>query len=60
MNADISVIIGPIVVLIKACITALVSVGAVVDISDKDKITVIANVCAQILIVRRTLSLVSY
>lgn len=54
VNADISVIVGPIVVLIKACITALVSVGAVVDLSDKDKISVIANVCAQILIVRRS------
>ncbi|EJD40325.1 hypothetical protein AURDEDRAFT_127799 [Auricularia subglabra TFB-10046 SS5] len=50
VNADISVVVAAIIVEIKACITALVSVGAVVDLSDKDKITVIANVCAQILI----------
>ncbi|KZV97551.1 hypothetical protein EXIGLDRAFT_764343 [Exidia glandulosa HHB12029] len=49
-KADISVIVGQIVVLINACVTALVSVGAVVDLSDKTKITAIATVFAQILI----------
>ncbi|EJD40318.1 hypothetical protein AURDEDRAFT_115936 [Auricularia subglabra TFB-10046 SS5] len=50
VNADITVVVKQIVVAINACIAVLVNVGAVVDLSDKDKISVIANVCAQILI----------
>ena len=52
MNADISVYIAEIVVLVNACVTALISVGAVVDLSDTDKITAIAKVCAAIIVVR--------
>ena len=50
MNADISVYINQIIDLVNACVTALVSIGAVVDLSDTDKIQAIAQVCATILL----------
>jgi hypothetical protein len=50
VNADISVYINQIIDLVNACVTALVSIGAVVDLSDTDKIQAIAQVCATILL----------
>ncbi|EJD40000.1 hypothetical protein AURDEDRAFT_116035 [Auricularia subglabra TFB-10046 SS5] len=50
IHADISVIVGQIVVLINVCVTAIVNVGVVLDLKDKDKIKAIAVVCAQIII----------
>lgn len=49
-TADISVLVGQIVVLVNACVTALISVGAIVDLSDTVKINAIATVCAQIIV----------
>lgn len=50
VKADISVYIAKIVVLINVCIAAIVKVGVVLDLSDKDKIHAIAVVVAQIIV----------
>ena len=50
VHADISVYVGQIVVLIHACVAALLKVGVVVDLSNKDHITAIAKVCADIIV----------
>jgi len=50
VQADISVYIAQIVVLVNACVTALVSIGAIVDLSDVTTITAIAKVCATIIL----------
>ncbi|EJD39995.1 hypothetical protein AURDEDRAFT_116032 [Auricularia subglabra TFB-10046 SS5] len=50
VKADISVYIGQIVVLVHACVAALLKVGVVVDLSHKDHIAAIAHVCADIIV----------